>query len=366
MTKSVVVGGGLAGSAFAIQLARHGRRVMVLERTAGAHHKVCGEFLSLEAQQLLAELGLDVWKFGAAPASYLGLEFGQYQAKIKLPFCAAGLSRFRLDQLLLDAAAQSGAQVIRGATVTKLQYDRCPIVVHTATGPFEATHVALASGKHNVRGLPRPPSPTVAFKMQLRLNRTAANSLDHIVYLSLFAGGYAGACLVEDGIATIGWVIERDQLEATASSAWQVHAEFLSERSSFFSSLLRNAAPLWNKPLAVASIPYGFIRKRVISETVYPVGDQLAVIPSYTGDGTSLALHTGLSAARAVLRNRSAADFQRATIAKLKPQILWAKLANFAFVNASAQRLTAAVTRQAPWILPHIAAIIVSKTRLRP
>ena len=367
MTKKiVVVGGGLAGSAFAIQLARHNGRVTVLERTAGAHHKVCGEFLSSEAQELLAKLGLDVWRFGAAPATYLGLEFGQHQAKIKLPFRAAGLSRFRLDELLLDAAAQSGAQVIRCATVTKLQYDRCPIAVHTATGSFEGTHVALASGKHNVRGLPRPQSSTVAFKMQLKPNRTAADALDHIVHLSLFAGGYAGACLVEGGIATIGWVVERDQLGVTSSSGWQVHAEFLSERSLFFSSLFRNATPLWNKPLAVASIPYGFIRKRVISETVYPIGDQLTVIPSYTGDGTSLALHTGLAAAHAVLRNRSATDFQKAMIIKLKPQMFWAKLANFAFVNASAQRLTAAVTRQAPWLLPHMATIVVNKTRLRP
>ena len=282
-SKCVVVGGGLAGSAFAIQVARHGRQVTILERTAGPHHKVCGEFLSSEAQELLGELGLDVWKCGAAPASYLGLEFGEYQAKIKLPFRGAGLSRFRLDQLLLDAAAQSGAEVIRGASVTKVEYNRHPIVVHTANERREATHVALASGKHNVRGLPRPQAPTVAFKMQLRPNGTAADALDDLVHLSLFAGGYAGACLVEDGVATIGWVMERDRLDVTALPEWQVHAKFLAQRSSFFSSLLSNAPPLWSKPFAVAAIPYGFIRKRVISEAVYPVGDQLAVIPSYTG-----------------------------------------------------------------------------------
>src|SRR5947207_15497502 len=83
------------------------------------------------------------------------------------------------------------------------------------------------------------------------------------------------------------------------------------------------------------------------------------------GDGTSLALHTGLGAARAILQNLSAADFQGATIGKLKRQMLWAKLANFAFVNAPAQRLTAAVARQAPWLLPRIVAVVVNKTRLR-
>ena len=56
----VAVGGGLAGVAFAIELARSGRRVVVLERTQSPCHKVCGEFLSEEAQDLLASLGLDL------------------------------------------------------------------------------------------------------------------------------------------------------------------------------------------------------------------------------------------------------------------------------------------------------------------
>ena len=60
---AVVIGGGLAGSAFAIELARQGRPVVVFEKTTGQHHKVCGEFLSAEAQNLLARLGVDVWKW---------------------------------------------------------------------------------------------------------------------------------------------------------------------------------------------------------------------------------------------------------------------------------------------------------------
>src|SRR6202161_3080222 len=117
---SIVIGGGLAGSAFAITLARQGRPVIVLERTTGQHHKVCGEFLSAEAQALLARLGLDVWKLGATPVNQLGLEFGRLIARVRLPFRGAGLSRFLLDQALLDVASRAGAQVIRGAAVTKL------------------------------------------------------------------------------------------------------------------------------------------------------------------------------------------------------------------------------------------------------
>ena len=76
----------------------------------------------------------------------------------------------------------------------------------------------------------------------------------------MFAGGYAGVCLVEDGIATICWVIERNLLLDDASTVWATYVEFLSERSSFYAAFLSEATPLWDKPDAVAAIPYGYLR----------------------------------------------------------------------------------------------------------
>lgn len=364
-TAAVVVGGGLAGSALAIELATHGRHVIVLERTAAAHHKVCGEFLSAEAQDLLARLGLDVWRLGASPATHLSLEFGSHLARMKLPFRGAGLSRYRLDQALLEAAARSGAEVRRGITVTRLDCEGPSVIVHTATEQLPAAPVVLATGKHNLRGLPRPQPPNVAFKMQLRLSAAATATLDRLVHLSMFRGGYAGVCLVEDGIATICWVVERAALGDETPVAWSAHANFLAQRSAFFAVLLEGATALWDKPVAVAAIPYGFLREDTVADAIYPVGDQLVVIPSYTGDGTSIALHSGVMAARAILDRRSARDFQAAAIAKLRPQIAWAKLANIAFVNTTAQRMTAAIARFAPWALPQVATFIANKTRVR-
>jgi flavin-dependent dehydrogenase len=364
MSEAIVVGGGLAGSAFAIGLARQGRPVIVLEKTMAAHHKVCGEFLSAEAQALLARLGLDVWQLGARPAGWLGLEFGGRNERLRLPFRGAGLSRFLLDQALLDAAVRAGAQVIRSAAVTRLDYAQKSAVVHTATQQFAASHVALATGKHNLRGLPRPQAPTVAFKMQLRVTPAVAAMLEDLVQLAMFRGGYAGVCLVEGGIATVCWVIDRD-VAGEAAVTWDAHAAFLRQRSQFFAKLLGGATPLWDKPVAVAAIPYGFLRREVISDAVYPLGDQLVVIPSYTGDGTSIALHTGMAAAQAVLGGQSAGEFQARAIAKLKPQIAWARVANVAFVNATAQRVTSAVARVAPWAVPGIARFVVNRTRLR-
>jgi menaquinone-9 beta-reductase len=54
----------------------------------------------------------------------------------------------------------------------------------------------------------------------------------------------------------------------------------------------------------------------VISDAIYPLGDQLVVIPSYTGDGTSIALHTDMAAARALF---SAANRRANSRPKLSP-----------------------------------------------
>src|SRR5438094_4428760 len=64
----ILRGGGLAGSAAALLLARRGVSVLLVERSRGPHHKVCGEFLSPEALPILARLGLDrtVAESGAA------------------------------------------------------------------------------------------------------------------------------------------------------------------------------------------------------------------------------------------------------------------------------------------------------------
>src|SRR5581483_1415298 len=116
---------------------------------------------------------------------------------IALPFCGAGLSRYLLDQSLLDAAASAGAQVIRGVTVTRLEHAGDSVVVHGSGRRWAARHVALATGKHNLRGYARRHASNVALKMHLDLDAAGTALLRDAVQLAIFPGGYAGACLAE-------------------------------------------------------------------------------------------------------------------------------------------------------------------------
>src|ERR1700733_9668914 len=62
---AVVIGGGLAGQAAAIHLARGGLRVICLEPRE-SFHNIIGESLDWSAPQLFAQLGLTMEELGAS------------------------------------------------------------------------------------------------------------------------------------------------------------------------------------------------------------------------------------------------------------------------------------------------------------
>ena len=53
---ALVIGGGLAGCSTALQLARRGHSVLLAEQSTYPRHKLCGEFLSPEAQSSFRRL----------------------------------------------------------------------------------------------------------------------------------------------------------------------------------------------------------------------------------------------------------------------------------------------------------------------
>jgi flavin-dependent dehydrogenase len=351
---NIAVGGGLAGAAFALELARNGVPVLVLESRRVAHHKVCGEFLSAEAQALLAYLGLDLEAMGASRISTFRLSHKNRSADAPLPFCGAGLSRYRLDQALLDAAETAGVVVRRGLTATRIEIHEGCVIVRAGTISLQGRAAALATGKHNMREHPRAPSDMVGFKLQLRVSPDALRMLDDVVQLVMFDGGYIGSCIVENELVTLCWVMHRSVLQRIGAD-WPSQAAYFSQQSGILGGLLQGAVPQWEKPTAVAGIPYGYLRRTAIAPGVFPLGDQLAVIPSFTGDGMSIALYSGIAAAQAVLRGESGVQFQELMLSRLSPQLRWSGFVNRLFENAVLHGFSVGLANLSPRLVTWIA-----------
>jgi len=225
---------------------------------------------------------------------------------------------------------------------------------------FRSGCAALATGKHNLRGWPRDPGAMTAFKVQLSLTPHAARALGGIVQLASYRGGYIGACTVEDGNATICWLLDARRMRELGPD-WRVHLAYIARQSSAVGDLLAGAHFLSARPAAVSGIPYGYRRSATIAPNVFPVGDQIAVIPSFTGDGTSLALSSGVAAAQAVLGGRPAGAFQREFLARTRAQFLWARGLDATFKSELSRTFSVAAIAA----LPSLAGLVASRTRLK-
>jgi flavin-dependent dehydrogenase len=356
----LVIGGGPAGAMVALRLAAAGRQVTLLEKEPGLHHKVCGEFLSPEAIAYLQEAGVDLQQLGAAVIRNLRLSAGGRVLEASLPFQALSLSRCVLDAELQTRAEATGCQVLRGIAVESLTSDGGAWVATVSKGePIRAKAVFLATGKHDLRGFRRDPAQQgdlVGFKLLWQLPPAQMQALDGTMDLYLFSGGYGGLSPIENGIANLCLVVRRSTLRRLGG--WPQLLAGIRGENRHLNWLLTGGSTLWARPLAISPIPYGYLAGQ--ERGLWRVGDQAAVIPSFTGDGISIALHSAALAAEMYLAGKSAAEYLSVLRAQLRRSMALATWLSRAAVTPVGRRLALS----ALFLLPHAMQWIATATRI--
>lgn len=335
----LVIGGGLAGSMVAMRLASAGLAVTLVEKERAAHHKVCGEFLSREAVDYLRQAGVDPLALGAETIRFVRLSSKNRTAEAALPFTALSLSRCVLDEAMLARSAECGCEVRRGVSVENLEArgDGWSAQLRDQES-LTAKTVFLANGKHDLRGWDRGPSPQgdlIGFKLHWQLTRDQTYALRDRMELFLFPGGYGGMALVEGGVANLCLVVRRARFQKLGG--WTELLAAILDDNRPMRRLLKCATPLWDRPLAISSIPYGYLAG--LPSGVWCVGDQAAVIPSFTGDGMSIALHSAALAAHMVLAGETAAAYHRRLRTQIRPAMSLATWFSRAMVTRAGRTL---------------------------
>jgi menaquinone-9 beta-reductase len=357
----------------AIRLANAGRSVTLLEKEPGPHHKVCGEFLSREAVDYLEAVGIAPRALGAEVIRLLRISAGGKLVEAPLPFPALSLSRNALDEALLERAASAGAVLRRGAAVTSLMQEAGAWHATLSNGEtLRAEHVFLATGKHELRGFRRLPArqartsaqqaDLVGFKMHWQLAPAAVADLRECMELFLFSGGYGGISLVENGTANLCLVVRRQTLRR--HGGWPQLLAAIQNQNRRIAKLLGVGRPLFPRPLAISPIPYGYLahenrgpgHRQALEPAapLWPVGDQAAVIPSFTGDGISIALHSGALAAQIFLAGGGVDDYLRELRAQLRKSMTLATWISKAAITragrATALPLLSLVPQAIGWV----------------
>lgn len=321
-----IVGGGPAGAAAAWALARAGRPPLLLEREAAPRDKICGEFVSVEAQAVLYEMGIDLVALGAPAIERLRLVHDRRVAEVALPFRAFGLTRRTMDAAMLERAAAAGADVRCGTAVTAVDGLR----LRVDGDEIGARHLVLANGKHDVRGAKRVSRGTVddliGFKSYFELSPRQRGELAGYIEVMLFDGGYAGLQLVENKRANLCLLIARNAFAQLGS--WPALLDHLTRTCRHLGNRLTAAREVLDRPLTVAGVPYGYRYRPQPDDPParFRVGDQCAVIASFAGDGMAIAMQSGRAAAAAILAGEDARTYHARQRARFRRQIGLAQL----------------------------------------
>jgi menaquinone-9 beta-reductase len=153
MSRSVdlaVIGAGPAGAAAAMRAARSGASVVVFDKAPYGRDKVCGDGLTPRAVGAMEELKIDM--SDAHPIRGLRMIAGKQVRELdwpttdRFPNHGAVWPRRRLDAALIDAAAESGADVVWETEAMPVIDDGRVVGVEAAGQRVEAAMTVVACG----------------------------------------------------------------------------------------------------------------------------------------------------------------------------------------------------------------------------
>ena len=300
----IVVGGGPAGSVTATALAEAGHRVLLLDKASFPRHKACSEYLVADGARVLRDLGMER-EMLAAGAHRLeamrvyspgGRSFLADFAQAKPGVTAMGLTRYRMDALLLDRARAAGVDVREQAHVRDLiQVDgRVQGVEATIVGIWESIRAAVvvgADGHHSVvsRSLGLDHSMRWPQRTGLVAHYRGIQGLDRNGEMHVTTHGYVGLAPLEDGLMNVAVVSDSTavvQREDTIERYFRETLDAIPVVAGRFQRAERVGPIRGVGPLAR--------RVRKVSGDGYLlVGDAAGFLDPFTGDGMFDAMRGG-------------------------------------------------------------------------
>ena len=215
----VVVGAGPAGSVAAWRLASAGLQVVILDRGTFPRDKPCGDAVSRRGLVVLDRMGLADWaaRFPAPQTLHLVSPCGRvlevrppsYEEEKNGVCYGRMIPRRSLDERLVEAAIQAGAQLVDGARVRAIELHTSPSTAIVTANGYRVTAplVILAEGSpatlgHRL-GLVRGAAELVAVRQYLAGDGGPVERLE-IHFQPDILPGYVWLFPVGDGYANVG------------------------------------------------------------------------------------------------------------------------------------------------------------------
>jgi menaquinone-9 beta-reductase len=331
----IVVGAGPGGSACAYHLARHGARVLLLEKSEFPREKVCGDGLTPRAVKQLVAMDIDTTTPGWTRNRGLRVIGGGIRLELDWPdltnFPNYGLTRTRMDfdELLAGAAKGVGAELHTSTTVASPILDehngqvvgveatwgpekeprtyRAPIVV-AADGVSGRFPLALGLNKRTDRPI------GVAVRRYYRSPRHTDDYLESWLELrgkndtGKLLPGYGWIFGMGDGRVNVGLGVLNSSVEFGKSNYREMLLDWMGATPDDWGM---NDEANADGPIQGAALPMGFNRVPHYTRGVLLVGDSGGMVNPFNGEGIAYAMESGALAAEVAVQALAEADGQR-------------------------------------------------------
>lgn len=377
----VVVGAGPAGSSAALELARAGRHVLVVDRARFPRDKCCGDGLTTAALRRLDDLGLPLFTLPSATRAEAVRIHAPSGRTVVLPLDpsatpVAVVRRSDLDVALLRLAEAAGARVVEGRGASRVEVDADRVRVSLADGSVVTAPFAIAADgawspvvrslrlDRSDRPIARHPTPLVRRLRSPGVASRHPSPLEWRAFRRYHRGagvrGQLEVCFLPDALPGYAWVFPLGDGSANvglglvpagpAARARRLEEAFARPGLA----TLLGTPPQPSEAVRAWPIPAGFSWSRLAdpSGRVLVVGDAARLADPATGEGIAQALESGHLAARAVLaagRRRpdlAARHYRRAVASSLGVDHAVARASAWALRDRRTSEATVAVTRR--------------------
>jgi len=293
-----IIGAGPAGSAAAIELARAGRQVLLIERKQFPRDKVCGGCLSGQAVAALRRLIGAEQDLPGIVAERVTFAIGSYRLTCRPRGLTRIALRCELDSFLANTAAAAGAEVCYGEPAALVPSETGWEVLigdHRVRARWILLAAGLSGLPHKIGIAGRPQQRRMLAQQWTQPTQPALPAVGH-VELQWLRGGYVGLATPTRELTVVALAAESP--EFPQETAWQRLRR------------LNPTAPIWNALPADAPGRYGakgsagfpWVSVRLGSANVLLIGDAAGYEEPFSGEGMGQALCSAACAAQAVLR----------------------------------------------------------------
>jgi flavin-dependent dehydrogenase len=314
-TDVLIIGGGLAGLTAALHLQKEELDVILIEKTAYPHHKVCGEYISNEVLPYLQWLDVDPRTLGATAINKL--QFSTLSGKsieTNLPLGGFGISRFSLDDFLFNKFRNRGGRVIQD-TVNAVSFKNEQFDTTTLGGHrIFARQVIGAYGKRSAidlqlkRKFMQEKSPYLAVKAHY-----SGEFPGNLVGLHNFSGGYCGVSKVESDQINVCYLTDYHSFKAHKNiSSFQQRVLY---QNKYLKTIFEQCNPLFESPITVSQL--SFAAKECVAQHILMIGDTAGLIHPLCGNGMGMAIHSAKICAELLIRLFDGRIKNRALLEKL-------------------------------------------------